>query len=229
MTGILYGVGVGPGDPELMTLKAVRLIRENNVIAVPGKVVEESVAYQIAVQAVPELKEKEVLPIYMPMTHDKTEQMENHQKGAKTLERYLEKGKNVVFLTLGDVSVYSTFTYLQRIIEEDGYSTAMVNGITSFCAAAARVNRPLVIWQEELHVLPAVHGQEDMMSAPGNYVLMKSGRKMKQVKEMLKKRGYDVVAVENCGMEDEHIYWSVDEIPDDCGYYSLIIAKEPGR
>lgn len=229
MAGILYGVGVGPGDPELLTLKAVRLIRENKVIAVPGKVAEETVAYQIAVQAVPELAEKELLPIYMPMTHDKNEQAENHQKGAKLLEHYLENGENVVFLTLGDVSVYSTFTYLQRIVESDGYATAMVNGIPSFCAAAARVNSPLVIWQEELHVLPAVHGPEDMLSAPGNYVLMKSGRKMRRVKEMLKKSGHDVIAVENCGMENEHIYRGVDEIPDDCGYYSLIIAKEPER
>ena len=229
MEGILYGVGVGPGDPELMTLKAVRLIRENHVIAVPGKVVEETVAYQIAVQAVPELNEKELLPIYMPMTHDKKEQMENHQKGAKILERYLEKGENVVFLTLGDPTIYSTFTYLQRIAEKDGYSTALVNGIPSFCAAAARVNSPLVIWQEALHILPAVHNQEDVLSASGNYVLMKSGRKMKQVKEMLKTSGRDVAAVENCGMENEHVFRSVDEIPDDSGYYSLIIAKEPEK
>ncbi len=229
MKGILFGVGVGPGDPELMTLKAVRLIRENKVIAVPGKAASETVAYRIAVQAVPELKEKELLPIYMPMTHDKKEQMENHLKGAKTIESHLEKGENVVFLTLGDSTIYSTFTYLQRIVEKDGYTTELVNGIPSFCAAAARVNRPLTIWQEELHILPAVHRQEDMLSAPGNYVLMKSGRKMKQVKEALKKSGYDVVAVENCGMENEHIYYGADEIPDDSGYYSLIIAKEPER
>lgn len=226
MTGILYGIGVGPGDPELMTLKAARIIRETGVIAVPGKVVEESVAYRIAVEAVPELQEKELLPIYMPMTHDKEEQARNHEKGAKTLETYLKEGTNVAFLTLGDVSVYSTFTYLQRIVEADGYQTAMVSGIPSFCAAAARVNEPLVIWQEELHILPAVHGDGEMFSAQGNYVVMKSGRKMKQVKELLKEKQYGVVAVENCGMEDERIYRGVDEIPDGSGYYSLIIAKE---
>ena len=99
MKGMLYGVGVGPGDPELMTLKAVRMIKENEVIAVPGENVKETVAYQIAVQAVPELEEKELLPIFMPMTHDRAKMEENHQKGAKTIETYLEQGKNVVFLT----------------------------------------------------------------------------------------------------------------------------------
>ena len=65
MKGTLYGVGVGPGDPELMTLKAARMIRENEIIAVPGADVKDTVAYKIAVQAVPELADKELLPIYM--------------------------------------------------------------------------------------------------------------------------------------------------------------------
>ena len=73
MAGILYGAGVGPGDPELMTLKAVRLIRENEIIALPGPAAKETVAYQIAVQAVPELAEKTLVPVEMPMTHVQAE------------------------------------------------------------------------------------------------------------------------------------------------------------
>jgi len=84
-----------------------------------------------------------------------------------------------------------------------------------------------VEWNEQLHVVPAVHRLEDRLELPGNYVLMKSGRKMDQVKEILAASGRSVVMVENCGMENEHIYHGVDQIPDDAGYYSLIIAKEP--
>lgn len=226
MSGILYGVGVGPGDPELMTLKAVRLIRENEVIAVPGADVRETVAYKIAVQAVPELSGKELLPVYMPMTHDKKTMEENHQKGALAMETYLKEGKNVVFLTLGDPTIYSTFTYLQKIVESHGFQTALVSGITSFCAAAARINQPLVEWNQQLHVLPAVHQLDSRLEQPGTYVLMKSGRKMEQVKEILRASGRQTVMVENCGMENEHIYRGVEEIPDDAGYYSLIVSKE---
>lgn len=226
MNGILYGVGVGPGDPEFMTLKAVRMIQENEVIAVPGADVRETVAYQIAVQAVPELAEKELLPIYMPMTHDKAVMEENHQKGAATMEAYLKQGKNVVFLTLGDPTIYSTFSYLQKIVEAHGFQTALISGITSFCAAAARMNLPLVEWNQQLHVLPAVHQLDSILDQPGTYVLMKSGRKMNQVKDILRESGRQAVMVENCGMEEEHIYRSVEEIPDDAGYYSLIVAKE---
>lgn len=226
MKGTLYGVGVGPGDPELMTLKAVRLIRENMIIAVPGADPKETVAYKIAVQAVPELAEKELLPIYMPMTHDPEELERNHAKGAQTLEEVLDKGKNIVFLTLGDPCVYSTFSYLQKRVEKDGYYTELVSGITSFCAAAARLNIPLSEWNEQLHVVPAVHRLDSTLNESGNYILMKSGKKMNQVKEILAQSGRDVLMVENCGMENEHIYRSVEEIPDDAGYYSLIIAKE---
>lgn len=226
MKGILYGIGVGPGDPELMTLKAVRLIRENEVIAVPGADVKETVAYKIAVQAVPSLAEKELLPVHMPMTHDKAEMEKNHREGAELIAGYLEKGKNVVFLTLGDPTVYSTYLYVQRLVEEKGYETALVSGITSFCAAAARLNIPLVEWNEQLHVVPATHKVNCELEADGTYVLMKSGKKMNQVKELLRESGRDVQMVENCGMENEHVYRSLDEIPDDAGYYSLIIAKD---
>ncbi len=226
MAGILYGVGVGPGDPEYMTLKAVRLIRENEVIAVPGAVAQETVAYRIAVQAVPELADKELLAVMMPMTHDKDALEQGHREAADAVERYLKQGKNVVFLTLGDPTVYSTYLYVQKRIEDRGYATELVSGIPSFCAAAARANISLVEWSERLHVLPAAHMPEDALDQPGNYILMKSGKRMGQVKEILKKSGRDVVMVENCGMETEQVYHGVDEIPDTAGYYSLIIAKE---
>ena len=225
MKGTAYGVGVGPGDPELMTLKAIRLIRENEVIAVPGKDPRESVAYKIAVQAVPELADKELVAIDMPMVKDRQKIEENHQKGAKIIEEYLDQGKNVVYITLGDSTIYCTFTYLQHYMEADGYEVQLVNGIPSFCAAAARLNIPLVEWNEPLHVLPAVHKLEDKLDLAGNYVLMKSASHMKETKDMLRSSGRTVQAAENCTMENEKLYRSVDEIPDDAGYFSLIIAK----
>jgi len=226
MRGIVYGVGVGPGDPELMTLKAIRLIRENDVIAVPGKVAKEAVAYQIAAAAVPELADKELVSVYMPMIKDRALIDAEHRKGAKLLEQYLDQGKNVVYITLGDPTVYCTFSYLQHILEADGYQVELVPGIPSFCAAAARLGLPLVEWDEPLHVVPAVHKTGDELDQPGTYVLMKSASHMAEVKDLLRSSGRDVQAVENCSMETEKVYRSVEEIPDDAGYFSLIIAKE---
>lgn len=226
MKGIAYGVGVGPGDPEYMTLKAVRLIRENRVIAVPGQAAKESAAYKIAVQAVPELAEKELVPVYMPMVKDRKLIDAEHRKGAELLKTYLDRGENVVFLTLGDPSIYCTFSYIQHYLEADGYPVELVSGITSFCAAAARLNLPLAEWDEPIHIVPAVHKTEDRLEQDGNYVLMKSASHMKEVKALLLSSGRKVSAVVNCGMENEVVYRSAEEIPDDAGYFSLIIAKE---
>ena len=229
MKGIAYGVGVGPGDPEYMTLKACRLIRENGVVAVPGRVPQESVAYKIAVGAVPELAGKTLVPVYMPMVKDRAKIDEEHRAAAKLLEGWLDRGENVVFLTLGDPTVYCTFSYIQHYLEADGYAVELVSGVTSFCAAAARLGVPLVEWDEPLHVLPAVHKPDAALEQPGNYVLMKSAGKMREVKETLRRSGRRVCMAENCCMPDEKLYRDVGEIPDDAGYFSLIIAKEPRR
>lgn len=226
MKGTVYGVGVGPGDPELMTLKAVRLIRENSVIAVPGKRAEDSAAYQIAAAAVPEIAEKELVPVYVPMIRDRALIREEHRKRAGLIEEYLDRGQNVVYLTLGDVCIYSTFSYLQHILEEDGYTVRLVSGIPSFCATASRLNVSLTEWDEQLHVIPAVHEVVDRLDQPGTCVLMKSASGMKDVKDMLRHSSKQVMMVENCGMETEKIYMDVEEIPDDAEYFSLIIAKE---
>jgi precorrin-2/cobalt-factor-2 C20-methyltransferase len=217
---------VGPGDPELMTLKAVRLIRENEVIAVPGKEAEKSVAYNIAAAAVPEIAEKTLVSIYMPMIRDRAKIEEEHRRGAKLLEKYLDQGKNVVYLTLGDPTIYCTFSYLQHILEEDGYQVVLVSGITSFCAAAARLNISLTEWNEPLHVIPASHKKGWALDLPGTYVLMKSASRMKETKELLAASGRQVCCVENCGMKNEKVYHSAEEIPDDAGYFSLVIARE---
>ncbi|MBQ3413043.1 MAG: precorrin-2 C(20)-methyltransferase [Oscillospiraceae bacterium] len=226
MKGIAYGVGVGPGDPELITVKALRLIREAKVIAVPGRKAEESVAYRIADAAAGGLEDKELVAVYMPMVNDREVIEEEHRKAADKLEEYLDMGKNAVFLTEGDPSVYSTFGYLRKILEGDGYTVETVPGVTSFCAAAARLGIPLAEWDEPLHILPAAHRTQTPIDQPGTYVLMKTGRHMAEVRELLKDSGRDASAVENCGMEDEKVYRSADEIPDAAGYFSLIIAKE---
>lgn len=226
MTGKLYGVGVGPGDPELLTLKAMRIIRESDVIALPGKEPKETLAYKIVVQAYPELSQKELLPIHMPMTKDPAVLEASHTEGAKKIADCLLQGKQVAFLTLGDTTVYSTYLYVHKKVQEMGYEVEIISGITSFCAVAARLNMGLVEKAEPLHVIPASYQIEDALKLPGTKVLMKAGKKMKNVKELLQQSSDEVVMIENCGMENEKIFRGADEIPEDAGYYSLIIVKE---
>ena len=224
--GILYGVGTGPGDPELMTLKAVRVLKEADLIAAPGKDVRETAAFRIAVQAVPEIADKELLPIEMPMVMDREVLEDKHRAGAKILEDQLAEGKKIAFITLGDPTVYSTFSYLEKRVRADGFRTEYVSGVTSFCAAAAALRVPLAEWQEPVHIIPAVQKRPGELLYPGNCVLMKSGWRLKDVKAYLGEQGRAVWMGVNVGMPGETLYRSLEEIPDETGYFALIIAKE---
>ena len=223
MKGTLYGVGVGPGDPELMTLKALRIINEARVIAAP----EAGVAIEIASKAA-DLRGKELLRLHLPMTRDRAELDASHDEAAAAIIGKLDAGSDVAFLTLGDPSIYSTFSYIQRRVMKAGHQTRMAEGITSFCAAAARLNEPLCEGQEALHIVPASCTATDCLSMPGTKVLMKAGKALAAVKASLKDAGLagKAAMVERCGMENERICRDLDETPDEAGYFSIIIVRE---
>lgn len=241
MAGRFDLAGVGPGDPELMTMKTIRVIRGSQVLVLPVSspklkepVLEEGEetfakecqAYQIACQAEQETRKKQRLYLPMPMIKDKKTLKEIHDKGAKRAAELLDEGKNLVFLTLGDPTVYSTGIYIYKRLKKMGYQGKILSGVPSFCAAAARLEMPLVENQQELHILPASYGIEERLSLPGTKVLMKTGKKMAMVKEILKSEEQEAVMVMNCGMDGEKIYKSTEEIPEDAGYFSIVIAKE---
>ncbi len=229
MSGKLYGIGVGPGDPELLTIKALRRIQECPVIALPGKEPRSTVAYKIVKGVYEGLDEKLLLPIEMPMTKNPQELERNHDNGAAKVEEHLREGRDVAFLTLGDPTVYSTYLYVHKRVLQKGYEAEIISGITSFCAVAARLNMGLVEMDQPLHVIPATYKaseMEEILKLPGTKVLMKSGKKMNQIRESILESGQQAVMIENCHMEDEKIYLTAQDIPREAGYYSLIIVKE---
>ena len=124
---------------------------------------ESCTAYQIAVQTVSELKEKQILFLPMPMIKDKEKLRKIHARGAEVIEQFLEKGWNLAFLTLGDPTVYSTCMYIEQMIEQDGYQVETVSGIPSFCAAAARLNQPLGEQEDQIHILPGSYEAGDCL------------------------------------------------------------------
>lgn len=233
-TGKLYGVSVGPGDPELMTIKAARIIREADVIALPHEKKDFCAAYQIARQAVPEIEKKEFLMISMPMTKSPAVLMESRLNGARKILDVLEQGKNVALLTLGDISIYSTGWYLYRETmalsrkESGGAEGELIGGVPSFCAAAERLDQALVSQEEELHILPASYSIEQIeqgLLLPGVKILMKAGKQVSAVKKLIQDKKLCACAVQRCGMEGEKIYWNVEEIEDNAGYYLLIFVR----
>lgn len=226
--GILYGVGVGPGDPELLTLKAARILREADVIAVPDTGEGRRAALDIAAAHV---QGKPLLECPAPMLRDKQKLAENYDSVAAMLMSLLDEGKTVAFLTLGDPSVYSTYAYLHRRVLAGGYGACLVPGVPSFCAVAAALGRPLCEGNELLHIVPASHGLTDLgLSLPGNKVLMKAGRAAGEVCAKLRQAGklQKAALVENCGMATEKVYPDLEQFGGEAGYFSVIVVKEDG-
>lgn len=226
--GRLYGLGVGPGDPELMTLKAVRLVRECDIIAIPASGKETNVAFEIARGAVPEIEAKELLEVSMPMVREESRLRESHDNAAEAVIAELKKGKDVAFLTLGDPSIYSTYIYIHNRVAAKGYETEIVPGIPSFCAVSARLNEGLTEASEALHVIPASYdGIEEALALKGTRVLMKSGKSIGKVKAILSQMEPqpEVKMVERCGMPGERIFCRLADLDEEAGYFSILVVK----
>lgn len=225
MNGILYGVSVGPGDPELMTLKAVRIIKNCEVIAVPRTKKENALALEIARQSC-DISDKEILYLDFLMSKDRDLLNRQHQKIAAQLYPYLKKGKSIAFLNIGDVSVYSTFSYIAELVENKGFDVEICAGVTSFCAVAAKVKSPLVQGKNPLIILPSNCADFDyLLDCDGTKVIMKSGSSTAAIKNKLAERNLNnTYAVCNCGHSDETIHPNLDSIPDECGYFTTIVS-----
>lgn len=231
MAGMLYGVGVGPGDPELITIKAVKTIERCQVLAVPETGPSRTVALDIVKQAA-DLEKKELLSLKISMTRDPEKLRQSRDAAAQKVMDALDEGKDVAFLTLGDPTIYSTYLYTHRRVLAKGYKAQIVPGVPSFCAVAARLNEGLVENAQPLHVIPASYdGTEEALDLPGTKVLMKTGKAMGRVKEQLRQKGLYQSArmVQNCGMENELVYQSLDQADENASYFSILVIKDNGE
>lgn len=226
--GVLYGVGVGPGDPELLTLKAKRIITEADVIAVPDKGSGERTALKIASSLV---EGKPLLLCAAPMVRDQAQLESAYRRNAEQIIAYLDQGKTVAFLTLGDPSIYSTYLYTHRLVVEAGYETQIIPGVPSFCAVAAALGGGLCEGSGRLLIVPASHrDMADCLSVDANLVFMKAGREIGKLREALAEHGLldRASMVENCGMEGERVFPRFADA-EDSGYFSVVVVKRDGE
>lgn len=226
--GVFYGVGIGPGDPELLTLKAVRVLERCPVVAAPRTRGGKMLALEIASGAV-DLGGKTVVPLDFVMERDRERQRASY-RAADAVEAYLAQGLDVAMLNLGDVSIYATYSYLMEFLRERGYETVMVPGVPSFCAVAARLGVSLTEMDTALHIAPGGASLEETLALPGTKVLMKSGRQIPTVLAALAERdalGRSML-VQNCGLPGEALCpdLSRDAPPEGLGYFATVIVKE---
>jgi len=209
-----------------MTCKALRVIERCPVIAAPQTQKGDMLALDI-VRGAADLSGKEILALPLPMGSG--DRAAAYEAAAAQIQAHLSQGRDVAMVNLGDVSLYSTYGYLMELVREKGYETAMVPGVTSFSAVAARLCISLTDMSTPVHIIPASGmSTEEALELSGTKVLMKAGSHIGAVKQTLEDRGLleRSALVANCGLAGEVVCRDLRQIPDSLGYYTTIIVKE---
>ena len=231
--GRLYGVGVGPGDPELVTLKAKRILQEVPIVCVPQAVTStESYALSI-VQDFLDLDKQEILKLPFP-TDDEEGAGDVWRGAAETIYERLITGQSVAFITEGDPMLYSTFSYVLESTRLNHPETPVeiVPGVSSVMAAAASSAAPLVTHGQRLAILPAVYGIDDLREAIANYdtiVLMKVNRTLLQALANLESLGLagKGIYVRRASTAREQVVSDLQTLSEeDLDYFSLLIIRK---
>ena len=235
-SGTFYGIGVGPGDPDLITLKAVKILSQVDIVyAAASTKNNHSLAVNIAEQHIPQ--HTAVKMLRFPMTRDKNETRNAWRSHARTILDDILTGKNVAFLTLGDSMTYSTFGYLMKHVQKIAPEVEIqtVPGITSYQAAAASLNTPLVEGEESLMVVSGATGGNrlrELAGKPENVVFMKAYRNVGDIKDAIDEIGTypSSVGIKHCSHPDEEIIPDIDALRDRMpDYWTLIIAKQNSK
>ncbi len=230
--GTLYGIGVGPGDPGLITLKAVNILnRVDLVYAAASTKNAYSLAVNIAKPHIPD--DTPVIHLRFPMTLEAAQTRKAWAENAQVIVAAVKAGKNAAFLTLGDPMTYSTFGYVLKNIRAiaPDLPVETVPGITSYQASAARLNTPLVEGEESLLITSGVKGGDRLRAMggkPENVVFLKAYRNVSDISSALEEADMlsTSVGITHCGLPEEEIVTDIRQLAQrEPGYWTLIIAK----
>lgn len=228
----LFGVSVGPGDPELMTLAAIRAIRSSDVVAYPCTGAGRNTATVAADIAADYLGGKKRLEVSVPMGATDEERDRIYGEAAERITCHLEAGRSVAWLCLGDISLYSTFCHLTGRLAKGNYVIEVIPGVTSMCAAAARLQIPLAVGDERLLVTSAADALADpaILAYPGTRAILKVGHHLAALKDKLCRLDLPPIAslAERVGLAGETLAPDLFEV-EDASYLSLAIVREIPR
>ena len=227
MSGILYGVGLGPGDPGLITVKSSRLISKARVIAYPSLAGGQSFARSIAAGLISPDAEEIVMDV--PMTVERAPAQAAYDIGAKNIAAALDRGEDVVCLCEGDPFFYGSFMYLYARLASD-YQVKVVPGVTSVTTCAARAGMPLAARNERLTVLPGPLPAEELrarIEGAESVAIMKVGRHLSKIRAVIADLSLTDKAayIERASLPDE-LVCPLAQAPETAPYFSMIILTK---
>lgn len=229
MAGKLYGVGLGPGDPELMTLKAHRLIAGAAVVAYPALAGGESLARSIAADVIPAGAREIVMNV--PMTLARGPAQAAYDAGAAAISEVLSAGQDVVCLCEGDPFFYGSFMYIFARLSGQ-FEVEVVPGVTSVTACAARAGVPLAARNERLTVLPGPLAEDELrarIEGAESVAILKVGRHLAKIRRVIEALGLSdkAVYIERASLAEE-VVCPLAEAPETAPYFSMILLVKGG-
>ncbi len=235
--GILYGVSLGPGNPDLMTRRAWALLQTDKVWSYPIRNAKsDSYALDIVLRAGLELP-AEHMPLIFPMTHDAGKLAKYWLRAAEAVLEKLQTGEDVLFLVEGDASTYSTFGHLAKTVAalDETVMIETVAGVPSFNAAAARVQMPLADVDDTVAIIPAGYGLEviaTMLDEFDTLILLKVKPLLDDIIDLLTERELLPHSrfIEKAGTPEERVINEVSSLHGEkVNYLSLLLIKNPNR
>ncbi|MCF2871808.1 precorrin-2 C(20)-methyltransferase [Octadecabacter sp. G9-8] len=227
MTGTLYGVGLGPGDPELITLKAARLIQGATTIAYPTLAGGDSFARAIAADLIRDTAHE--IKMDVPMTTDRAPAQAAYDQGAENIAKTLDAGEDVVCLCEGDPFFYGSFMYLNARLTSR-YTVKVIPGVTSVTACAAEAGRPLVARNERLTVLPGPMDEaelRDRIAGAEAVAIMKVGRHLPKIRAVIDDLGLtDCASYIERATLPEQVVVPLSQAPEKAPYFSMILLTK---
>lgn len=212
-----YGIGVGPGDGELITVKGMRCIEMADYIFVPksrGRNISKEIASEY-------IKSQTVVELDFPMGEDNSDR---YREGASAIDKMLKDGETGVFLTLGDPMTYSTYIYLLESLRGYDMEVETVPGISSFVMSASRMNIPLAKKDESIYVVDGELDRE-VLKRIDTVCILKVNRKKGEIMDILEQEKFSYIYVRRIGQSDEEILVKREEIMERDDYMSLIIGR----
>ena len=227
MNGVLYGVGVGPGDPELITLKSLRLIKSTEVIAYPKLKGSKSFARNIIEEFI-DLPKVEIA-IEIPMTVNRLPAQRAYDAAAQKISTHLNMGENVVFLCEGDPFFYGSFMYMHSRLYKK-YLVEIIPGVSSMTACAAMAKKPLAARNEVLTVLPGPLSKKELerrLADNNSSAIMKVGRHIKKIKSVIERLGLmdSSLYIERASLKEQKVLKLIDA-PEVAPYFSMVLVNK---
>ncbi|MCP4129963.1 MAG: precorrin-2 C(20)-methyltransferase [bacterium] len=232
--GKLFGIGIGPGDPELITIKAVKILEQVDVVAIPeSRKMKGSIALDIAKEYLRD--QVEILTLTFPMINDEEEKEKIRRENALIIKERIDAGNTVAFLTLGDPMLYSTYIYILNCLKDLTTAIETIPGITSFCAIGSSLNVPLATQNDTVAIIPLDKQTniEQRLEDMDCCIFMKVSAANVRLADALKKYkdSIEVFIASRCGTDEEFVSSDIEDLYAKIPYLTTVVVKKknPGR